>query len=76
MSDNIDLSLTGWHSSFNNMSIMEECIPMKVLPSQRNLPWLNKTTKSTMRFKKSDYSAKFRSARNEVTRLLRRAKDS
>ena len=61
------------------MSIMEECIPRRVLPSQRNLPWLNKNIKSAMRkrntlFKKTGYSAKFRSARNGVISLLRRAK--
>ena len=61
------------------MSIMEECIPRKILSSQRNLPWLNKNIKSAMRkintlFKKTGYSAKFRSARNRVISLLRRAK--
>ena len=28
-----------WHSRFCN--IMEQCIPRKVLPAQKNLPWLN-----------------------------------
>ena len=58
---------------------MEECIPKKVLPSRRNLPWLNKDVRSAMRkrntiFKKAGYSAKFRSARIRVIGMLCRAK--
>ena len=69
ISEDVNHSWAGWYSSF--MSIMEECIPRKVLPSQRKLPWLNKNIKSAMRrrntlFKKTGYSAKFRSARNRV----------
>ncbi len=61
------------------MAIMEECIPKKTLPPWRNLPWLRKNTKNAMRkrdtiFKESGYSAKYRSARNRVTNMLRRAK--
>jgi len=79
MSDDIIDSWTRWHSLF--MSIMQECVPRKVLPSRRNLPWLNKNIKSSsaMRkrntlFKKTGYSAKYRSARNRVIGLIRRAK--
>jgi len=47
MSDDINDSWTRWHSLF--MSIMQECVLKKVLPSRRNLPWLNKNIKSAMR---------------------------
>ena len=47
ISEDVNHSWAGWYSSF--MSIMEEYIPRRVLPSQRNLPWLNKNIKSAMR---------------------------
>ena len=77
LTEDINLSWDRWYSNF--MSIMEECIPKKVLPSRRNLPWLNKDIKSAMRkrntiFKKTGYSAKFRSARNRIIGMLRKAK--
>ena len=77
LTEDINLSWDRWYSNF--MSIMEECIPKKVLLSRRNLPWLNKDIKSAMRkrntiFEKTGYSAKFRSARNRVIGMLRRAK--
>ena len=77
MTEDINATWVAWHSSF--MSIMEECVPKKIIPSQRNLPWLSKTIKQAMRrrnnlFKKTGYSAKFRSAHNKVTSLLCRAK--
>ena len=77
LSEDIDLSWTKWHANF--MDIMEECIPQKSLPPRRNLPWMRKDIKNAMRkrdalFKESGYSAKFRSARNRVTNMLRRAK--
>ena len=31
-----------------NDHIMQECVPMKVLPSKRNLPWLKKKIKSVV----------------------------
>ena len=79
MTDDINDSWARWHSSF--MGIMLECVPRKVLPSRRNLPWLNKNIRSAMGkrntlFKKTGYSAKFRSARNRVISLIRRAKTS
>ena len=77
LTEDINLSWDRWYSNF--MSIMEECIPKKVLLSRRNLPWLNKDIKSAMRkrntiFKKTGYSAKFRSARNRVIGMFHRAK--
>ena len=47
LTEDINLSWDRWYSKF--MSIMEECIPNKVLPSRRNLPWLNKDVRSAMR---------------------------
>ena len=51
--------------------IMVECTPIKLLPSQRKLPWLKKDIRSETKkrntiFKKIGYNAKFRSARNRV----------
>ena len=76
LTEDINLSWDRWYSNF--MSIVEECIPKKVLPSRRNLQWLNKDIKIAMRkrntiFKKTGYSAKFRSAHNRVIGMLRRA---
>ena len=73
MTEDINATWVAWHSSF--MSIMEVCVPKKITPPQR----LSKTIKQAMRrrnnlFKKSSYSAKFRSACNKVTSLLCRAK--
>ena len=39
LTEDINLSWDRWYSKF--ISIMEECIPKKVLPSRRNLPLLN-----------------------------------
>ena len=77
MTEDINSSWDSWHAAF--LSIIEKCIPRKALPSKHNLPWLNKQIKSAMRkrnslFKKSGYSANFKSARNRVTGLLRKAK--
>ena len=41
-SEDIDLYCTRWQHAY--LSIMERCIPRKVLPPRRrNLPWLNKS---------------------------------
>ena len=76
LTEDMNLSWDRWYSNF--MSIVEECIPKEVLPSRRNLQWLNKGIKIAMRkrntiFKKTGYSAKFRSAHNRVIGMLRRA---
>ena len=47
LTEDMNLSWDRWYSKF--MSIMEECIPKKILPSRRNLPWLNKDVRSAMR---------------------------
>ena len=47
-SDNIDQYCSLWQSTF--LSIMDQCIPKKVLPPRRhNLPWLNKSLVQSMR---------------------------
>ena len=38
LTDNINESLGNWQAKF--MGIIEDCVPKKVLPKQRNLPWM------------------------------------
>ena len=83
-SEDIDLYCTRWQQTF--LSIMEQCIPKKVLPPRRrNLPWLSKSLVQSMRrrnclFKKGKrtndpiYKSQYKSARNRVTSQLRQAK--
>ncbi len=47
MSDDIELSWKQWHQQF--MSIMSQTIPNSLLPSRRNLPWLNKSIVRSMK---------------------------
>ena len=53
LSKNIDLSWKLWHQQF--MSIMAQSIPNRIIPSRRNLPWLNKSIikKRNQLFKKA-----------------------
>jgi len=53
MVEDINLSWSRWHTNF--MSIMEECIPKKILTSRKNLPWLSKNIKKAMRNRNSLY---------------------
>ena len=47
-SEDIDLYCARWQQTF--LSIMEQCIPKKVLPPRRhNLPWLSKSLVQSMR---------------------------
>ena len=81
-SDDIDQYCSLWQSTF--LSIMEECIPRKVLPPRRrNLPWLNKPLVQSIRkrnclFKRAKRSklhhSQYKCARNRVTSQLRQAK--
>ena len=83
-SDDIDQYCSLWQSTF--LSIMDQCIPKKVLPPRRrNLPWLNKSLVQSMRrrncfFKKAKRSksslhlSQYKRARNRVTSQLRKAK--
>ena len=70
-----------WQERF--LAIMEECIPRKVLPPRRNLPWLNKGTIQSIRrrnnlFKRAKNSpvdkGRYKQARNRVISQLRNAK--
>ena len=83
-SDDIDQYCSLWQNTF--LSIMERCIPKKVLPPRRrNLPWLNKSLVQSMRrrnhlFKRAKRSklslhqSQYKRARNRVTSQLRQAK--
>ena len=67
------------------MEIMKECIPQKVLPPRRNLPWLNKNLVQLMRkrnmlfsrakrtIQKSDFE-KYKQIQNRVVSQLCEAK--
>jgi len=84
VSEDIDLYCTRWQQTF--LSIMEQCIPKRVLPPRkRNLPWLNKSLVQSMRrrnalFQKAKRSSnpifknQYRRARNRITAQLRHAK--
>ena len=45
--DDIELSWKQWHQQF--MCIMSQTIPNRLLPSRRNLPWLNKSIVRSMK---------------------------
>ena len=82
--EDIDVYCARWQQMF--LSIMEQCIPKKVLPSKRhNLPWLNKHLVQSMRrrnclfrnMKRSNnliYKKQYKWVRNNVTYQLRQAK--
>ena len=83
-SDDINLYCTRWQLTF--LSIMEQCIPRKVLPSRRhNLPWLNKSLVQYMRrrnllFQKAKkscnptYKTQYKRVRNLIISQLRQEK--
>ena len=78
--DDIELSWKLWHQQF--MSIMNQTIPNRIIPTRRNLPWLNKSIVKLMRkrnqlFKKAKKTGDFshyRLARNRTLAQLRLAK--
>ena len=83
LSDDVDISTELWIKKF--LEIMEECIPRQNLPKKKNLPWLTKNIVKHMRkrndiFRKAKKSkltshfTKYRRLRNEVTSMLRLAK--
>ena len=80
MSDDVELSWKQWHQQF--MRIMSQTIPNRLLPSRRNLPWLNKSIVRSMKkrnllFKRAKTSGnfgQFKLARNRTVAMLRRAK--
>ena len=83
LSDNVDLSTENWTSRF--LEIMEECIPQQELKKRRNLPWLTKNVMRHVRkrnnmflrakrSKNPTHFAKYKKIRNNVTTMLRSAK--
>ena len=66
------------------MSIMEECIPKRRLPSRKYLPWLNRKLVTSMkrrnllyrRAKRSGVYTKYKSARNKLVSEMRKAKST
>ena len=83
LSDNIDLSTENWTRKF--LEITEECIPQQELKKCRNLPWLTKNVVWHMRkrnnmflrakqSKNPTHFAKYKKIRNNVTTMLRSAK--
>ena len=80
---NIDEAWQLWESTF--ISIIEQCIPRKVLPKRRKLPWVNAGIRHAIRkrnylYRKSkcnpDFRAKYKQQRNKVVSQLRSAKRS
>jgi len=47
MSDDVNYSWSNWLQEF--LSIMEQCIPKRVLPPGKNLPWMNKNLRQVRR---------------------------
>ena len=80
LSENIELSWELWHKQF--MSVMAQSIPNRVIPTRRNLPWLNKSIVKLMRkrnqlFKKVKRTGNFRQfklARNRTLAQFQPAK--
>ena len=83
ITDDINISWENWKQHF--MEIMKECIPQKVLPPRRNLPWLSKNLVQLMRkrnmlfsrakrtIQKSDFE-KYKQIQNRVVSQLCEAK--
>ena len=80
LSENVELSWKLWHKQF--MSIMAQSIPNRVIPTRRNLPWLNRGIIKSMKkrnqlFKKAKRTGNFhhfKLARNRTVAQLRLAK--
>ena len=61
---------------------MEQCIPKWVLPSAKNLPWMNKNLRQAMRRRNALYKygkctgnySKFKIARNKFVAQMHKAK--
>ena len=80
----IDQHCMQWQNMF--LSIMEQCIPKKVLPpKRRNRPWLNKSIIQSIRRRNAAHkraknsncptlTARYRRIRNKVSSKLRKAK--
>jgi len=83
LTDDINESLGNWQAKF--MGIIEDCVPKKVLPKRRNLPWMTRNLTRAMRkrnhlFRRAKKSGsttvlkQYKDERNKIVRELRRAK--
>ena len=83
--DDVNISWENWMKHF--LEIMAECIPQRLLPNRRNLPWLSKSLVQLMRRRNMLFSQakrsgkrldveKYKHIRNRVVTQLRRAKSS
>ena len=78
----INESWSNWTRCGKFLLIMEECIPKKVLPQRRNIPWLSKTIVQSMRKRNNLYKrakklgsfCQYKKIRNKTTAMLREAK--
>ena len=67
LSENIELPWELWHKQF--MSVMVQSIPNRVIPTRRNLPWLNKWNQLFKKAKRTGNFHQFKFACNH-THLL------
>lgn len=82
LSNDVNESWTKWCDQF--LTIMRECIPTKILPKRKNLPWLSKGLVNSIkrrnllykRGKVSGNLSRYKLKRNKVTCDLRKAKKS
>ena len=77
LSNDINAAWINWHHMFIN--IMDKVIPQVILSPRRNLPWMSAAIIKAIKkrdsfFKKEGVTPRFKSARNRVTSLLRKAK--
>jgi len=47
LTDDVNDSWSNWHKEF--LSIIDQCIPRKVLPPGKNLPWMSKCLRRAMK---------------------------
>ena len=81
--ENINLCWREWQNIF--LYIMSVCIPKKMLPSRKNLPWISNSILKAIRTRKRLFKAfkrtgcihklsQYRIARNRITNEIRKAK--
>ncbi len=83
--DDVDECWSKWHNQF--IDVMTQCIPRKLLPQKKNLPWINQPLLAAIRRRNSlfkKYKAtrcesvfnEYKFVRNRLTFELRKAKQS
>ena len=83
LADDVNTSWENWMKCF--IEIMNECIPQRLLPNRRNLPWLSKSLVQLMRRRNLLFSCakrsgkgsdveKYKRIRNGVVTQLRNAR--